>query len=54
VSSTEWRLGVPIELGTGWVVADHFDVSLRFSQIVFTAKSPTSFGFLQLALGVRL
>lgn len=54
VSSTEWRFGVPIELGTGWVVADHFDVSLRYSQIVFTTKAPTTFGFLELALGVRL
>jgi hypothetical protein len=54
VSSTEMRLGVPIELGTGWVVADHFDVSLRYTQIVFTRNAPASFGFMQLALGVRL
>lgn len=54
VSATEWRVGVPIEVGTGWVVAEHFDVSLRYSQIVFTAKAPATFGFLELALGVRL
>jgi hypothetical protein len=54
VSATEMRVGVPIELGTGWVVADHFDVSLRYSQIVFTREAPASFGFMQLALGVRL
>jgi hypothetical protein len=54
VRSTETRLGVPFELGTGWMVADHFDVSLRYTQVVFTAKAPVSLGFLQLALGVRL
>lgn len=54
VSATQWRMGVPIEVGTGWVLADHFDVSLRYSQIVFTAKSPATFGFLELALGLRL
>jgi hypothetical protein len=54
VSSTEWRLGVPIELAIGWMVADHLDVSFRYTQVVFTTKAPRSFGFLQLALGVRL
>jgi hypothetical protein len=54
VRSTEMRLGVPFELGTGWMVADHFDVSLRYTQVVFTSNAPVSFGFLQLALGVRL
>ncbi|HEY0712814.1 MAG TPA: hypothetical protein VGF45_09090, partial [Polyangia bacterium] len=54
VSSTERRLGVPIELATGWLIANHFDVSLRYSQMVFTDKAPASFGFMQLALGVRL
>jgi hypothetical protein len=54
VRSTEVRLGVPFELSTGWMVADHVDVALRYTQIVFTAKAPATLGFLQLALGVRL
>jgi hypothetical protein len=54
VKSTQLRLGVPIEFGVGWVLAQHLDVSLRYSQIVFTTQEPASFGFMQLALGVRL
>jgi hypothetical protein len=54
VKSTQLRLGVPIEFGLGWVLAQHLDVSLRYSQIVFTTQEPASFGFMQLALGVRL
>jgi hypothetical protein len=54
VRATDVRVGVPVEFGTGWLVGEKLDVSLRYTQVVFTARAPASFGFMQLALGVRL
>ena len=54
VRSTQTRLGFPFALDAGWTIATHVDVALRYTEALFPSGTPTSFGYLELAIGGRL
>lgn len=54
VTSSDTRAGIPFELDLGWTIADRFDISGRYTHGVYLSGKPRAFGFVGIALGVRL
>lgn len=55
VRSSETRVGVPLELGFGWLLGEYVDLALRYTHVVFTsAGAPRTTAFPEFAIAVRL